>query len=335
MMKCIAATCAEGTKGFFGVPKLGQRRRTLVLSTAHNLICRKGNPMPGLSPVNLSYLAQSKTSAAQALMNLAQFADGPLRLETRVEHGVTVKYLGVRSWSTYFFEKLIATSGEKTAAKLETQKAIDEHVRSFLNNSGITLGYSAEALTADLQSKVVKKCVLPDPVGQLETRGNGKAGTGARNNNADLVETKSRIFRGIGTVPGGLTLAAAPPLKMIADVRLVTGPTFDLHPKTDSTRGQTHRLNDDLPDSGGQASVKKWKKYYLDNLSRFGEVIQTSVVMELQPDSEGDIPEAQRQGAFSAAEEFIRLQKQQGKQVSIMLTVTKLPAVNGSKAALG
>ena len=110
--------------------------------------------MPGLSPVNLSYLAQSKTSAAQALMNLAQFADGPLRLETRVEHGVTVKYLGVRSWSTYFFEKLIATSGEKTAAKLETQKAIDEHVRSCLYNSGFKFGYSAETRTADVPSQV-------------------------------------------------------------------------------------------------------------------------------------------------------------------------------------
>lgn len=73
--------------------------------------------MPNVSAVNLSFLNNNKAGSAAALILLADLSNAPLRLQKKVENGVTVKYLGVRSWPTYFFEKLLATPAQKTKAK--------------------------------------------------------------------------------------------------------------------------------------------------------------------------------------------------------------------------
>lgn len=286
--------------------------------------------MPKLSSVNLNDLHQNKTGAALALMRLAQFADGPLRLKEKVENGVTIRSLGVRSWSTYFFEKLCALPGEKTQAKLQTRKAIDEHVRSFLNNSGLTLGCDTESVVATLQSKVSRKLVLPTPAAEVDGRQTGNAGGQSGSAKSKIAEASGILFRGTGTVPTGLSIAQVPALRMIADVRLVTASTFEKHPKFDSSRGTTFQLS---PVQGkgkpSKATSKdQWKNFYLKNLSDFGRVIQTSVVMELELDSKDDYSLTNVEGAFAAAEEFAALQKQNGKRVSVMVTVPKLPEIN-------
>jgi hypothetical protein len=52
--------------------------------------------------------------------------------------------------------------------------------------------------------------------------------------------------------------------------------------------------------------------------------------MEIQLDANGNCSEANREGACSAAKEFVGFQKFQGKHVSVMLTVPKLPSVNAN-----
>jgi hypothetical protein len=55
--------------------------------------------------------------------------------------------------------------------------------------------------------------------------------------------------------------------------------------------------------------------------------------MEIQLDANGNCSEANREGACSAAKEFVGLQKLQGKHVSVMLTVPELPSVNANSTA--
>lgn len=288
--------------------------------------------MPKLASVNLDNLYQNKTGAAHALMNLAQFADGPLRLKEKVENGVVIRSLGVRSWSTYFFEKLCALPGEKTQAKLQTRKAIDEHVRSFLNNSGIRLGCDTESLVATLQSKVSRKLMLPKPVSEDDGVQTGNAGGRSGNAKIDVIATKGILLRGTGTVPTGLSVAQVPALRMIADVRLVTASTFGKHPRTDASRGATYPLSP-VPGKGKALSVDQWKDFYLKNLSDFARVIQTSVVMELELDPGGGYSADNLAGANAAAKEFAGLQMRSGKRVSVMVAVPTLPALNERNSA--
>lgn len=78
--------------------------------------------------VKLSALADSRSVSAcrSDLSNLAEWANGPLRLERKVENGATVHYLGVRTWPTYFFEKLFASDKQKADARRETMVAIEK-----------------------------------------------------------------------------------------------------------------------------------------------------------------------------------------------------------------
>lgn len=283
--------------------------------------------MPRLSSVNLSFLTQSDTGAAQALMNLAKYADGPLRLQKSVQNGVTIRSLGVRSWPTYFFETFIAWPCEISRAELKAQKAIDQYVRPFLNNSGLTLAVSAESLTANLQARVVGKSILPETVTEVETGGNDNPGMRAESRPPEPVAGKGKMFNGTGTVPTGLSVAVVTPLQMIADVRLVTSETYFNHQKGDGRRGLTYALSAP-PDSRTKASADDYEKYYHHNLMKYASLIGASVVIELQPNADGKCSIRQQNGAWNAAEEFVALQKQNyGKHISIMLTVPTLPLV--------
>ncbi|MET0961306.1 MAG: hypothetical protein ABWY05_00590 [Noviherbaspirillum sp.] len=245
---------------------------------------------------------------------------------------MTVTYLGVRRWSTYFFEKLIATPNQIAKAKVKTQVAIEQNVRSFLNNGGLTLGRSAEAITAALQSNVVGKSVTPTPVPMTAANQEGKVTTRpAYRTTSEVVETKCKIFHGAATVPTGLSIAASAPLRFIANVRLVTEATYKTHPQGDSSKGLTVSQGDFVIDK--RNSVPDYKTQYLARLNFVAGLIATSVVLEVQRDAEGKCSEANQEGARSAAKEFAERQALQGKHVSVMLTVPKLPSVAQPESA--
>jgi hypothetical protein len=282
--------------------------------------------MPNVSSVNLSFLNQNKTESATALIKLADFANGPLRVEKKVENGVKVTYLGVRSWSTYFFEKLIATPAQKANARIKTQAAIEQNVRKFLVNAELKISRNAQDLTAVLQSKVVGKSITPKVIDNAGTDQVSKASTRpAYSMPPEVNETKGMAFRGATTVPAGLSVAVISPLKVIANVRLVTETTLTTHPTSDLRKGVTVSQGPFVSDS--RNGVNDYKTYYLDCLKSVTGLIETSVVLELQRDSGDQCSEANQEGARSAAVEFIGTRRLKGKHVSIMLTVPKLPTV--------
>jgi hypothetical protein len=282
--------------------------------------------MPKVSPVNLSFLNNNRTGSVQALINLATFGSGPLRLEKKVENGVTVTYLGVRSWSTYFFEKLIATPAQVAKAKIKTQAAIEQHVRSFLNNSGLTFGRDPEGLTAALQSKVVGKSVMPESIAEAQADRKGSPGNmPAYRKPPEVLETKGKCFNGATLVPRGLSVAAVSPLRVIANVRLVTEASFQTCPGGVSRKGLTVSQGDFVIDKRNGAH--DYKKQYLDRLNSVAGLIHTSVVLEVQRDDGDACSDANLEGARSAAAEFGNAQKSRGKHVSVMLTVPRLTPI--------
>lgn len=278
--------------------------------------------MPNVSAVNLSFLNNNKAGSAAALILLADLSNAPLRLQKKVENGVTVKYLGVRSWPTYFFEKLLATPAQKTKAKIEAQVAIEQHVRSFLNNSGLTMaGRTADGITATLHSRVIGRLVTKLPVEQ-----EGKATTAPIFQDQEvLIRTKHKTFRGAAIIPTGLSTAVISPLKVIADVRLVTEATFNTSPGQNKLARCT--VSQGAFTSDIQAGIDDYKGQYLASLNSVAAIVNTSVVLEVQPDSNGKCSEANLAGARQAATDFVKTRKSQGKHVSVMLTVPELPLV--------
>lgn len=290
--------------------------------------------MPNVSAVNLSFLNNNKAGSAAALILLADLSNAPLRLQKKVENGVTVKYLGVRSWPTYFFEKLLATPAQKTKAKIEAQVAIEQHVRSFLNNSGLTMaGRTADGITATLHSRVIGRLVTKLPVEQEAALDQeGKATTAPIFQDQEvLIRTKHKTFRGAAIIPTGLSTAVISPLKVIADVRLVTAATFNTSPGQNKLARCT--VSQGAFTSDIQAGIDDYKGQYLASLNSVAAIVNTSVVLEVQPDSNGKCSEANLAGARQAATDFVKTRKSQGKHVSVMLTVPELPLVTQTASA--
>lgn len=290
--------------------------------------------MPNVSAVNLSFLNKNKIGSATALILLADLSKGPLRLQKKVENGVTVKYLGVRSWPTYFFEKLLATPAQKTKAKIEAQVAIEQHARSFLNNSGLTMaGRSADGIIATLHSRVIGRLVTKLPVEQVTALDQeGKATTAPTFQDQELgIRTKHKTFRGAAIVPTGLSVAVISPLKVIADIRLVTEATYSTHPGHDRLTRST--VSQGTFTSDIQAGINDYKAQYLASLNCVAALVNTSIVLEVQPDSKGKCSDANLEGARQAAIAFVETRKLQGKHVSVMLTVPELPPVTQTASA--
>lgn len=66
--------------------------------------------MSGIASVNLTSIkakiaadsSDVPTQLVYQLRALSRQSDGPLRVHSKIENGVTVKYLGVRSWKNFF-----------------------------------------------------------------------------------------------------------------------------------------------------------------------------------------------------------------------------------------
>lgn len=284
--------------------------------------------MPSVSSVNLSFLKNNIAENATALIRLAELSKGPLRVEKKIENGVTVKYLGVRSWSTYFFEKLIATRAQKTEAKINTQVAIEQHVRSFLNNTGLIMeGRSADGITASLHSRATGRLVTPPPVFKKATGGN--KGTAILKKDASTEdELRSARFTttlGKVLVPTGFSLAVVSPLQVIADVRLVTEKTHQDHSGSDKRLGMT--VSQGVFINYARGNPDDYKKQYLASLNGVAKLVESSVVLEVQPGPDDTCSESNLAGARQAAIAFIRTCRLQDKEVSVMLTAPALPTV--------
>lgn len=286
--------------------------------------------MPTNLSVTLNALADTSSSCKSnprlALTKLAESANGPLRLKKKFEKGVVVRYLGVRSWPTYFFEKLLATDEQKANARRKTMVAIEKYVRPFLNEHDVATGsaLSAEQLTERLFSSVTRQPLTGKEIGTSEPYFRSRE---------KFISTPGKFFHGISRVPTGLSFSVGDPLRMIADVHLVrkTGPESYLMGDLKQGRivEQTKFPKID------QMSDFEFEHQYLSMLNNEKGSIQTSVVLELQLDTNGLCSEANLEGARCAAEKFLLSQNHTKKNISIMLIVPALPssvAGSGSSA---
>ena len=122
-----------------------------------------------------------------------------------------------------------------------------------------------------------------------------------------------------------MSVAVISPLKVIANVRLVTETTLAAHPTSNLRKGVT--VSQGLFVSDRRTSGNDYKTYYLDCLKSVTGLIETSVVLELQRDAKGKCSDDNLEGARQAAAAFVKLKKLEGKHVSVMLTVPELPSV--------
>ena len=270
--------------------------------------------------VNLQDLLSCAALKVEALNKLAASDCGPLRLKKKVVGDKTVRYLGVRSWSTYFFEKIIASSKEVRQAKIDTQKAIDEHVRPFLHGVSFLHSSNPEALTRALQARVIRKQISPSLCTDVLAGHNSQTQNGPH-----FLKKTASLFHGTTTVPTGVSFAVVSTLKVIADVRLVSKETFNDAFKKNCRRGLTSTINP-RPLSHFKSSRANYKAYYLAELRKQSENINSSVALELQPDERSYCSNDNMFGAHDAAKEFIKESAEQRERtVSIMLTVPNLP----------
>lgn len=304
--------------------------------------------------VNLRTLNVDPRESVVTLQHLATSSEGPLRLQRR--NGEI--YLGVRTWSTYFFEKCIAWDSEIVKAERDTQLAIEQHVRCFLSASGTTLSADrGDEITLNLHTRAINKLVSR-PV-FVNPRTQSSAAKRAANDSTvrSLDETKHTMANGAILVPKGISFAQLStvvkvkppvsatkepdslidrlfsilkpgvppsPLQVIADVRLVRKETTLSAPAGLLERGTTTVLGQ-LP--SGTLASKNFERFYLGQLNNVADRVKTTIVLELDHDLGTGCSELNITGACNAAEEFIQGQLRRGKHVSVMLAVPALPTL--------
>jgi hypothetical protein len=188
------------------------------------------------------------------------------------------------------------------------------------------LGHDPEELTATLQLMVLKKKGKPQPIVGPDTDKDSQVDKRQGDSPPKYSSARRKMFHGATTVPTGVSMAEVSPLKVIANVRLVTKAYYEEHEKhlsTSLSKGETIRQaaiqNLSNPDS------EYFKKEYLQRLNDNADLIQTSVVLEAQADSTSTCSDANLKGAREAAEQFVQEQRGKNKHVSVMVTVPECP----------
>lgn len=304
-----------------------------------------------MNSLNLRNLSANSVKSIETLQKLAMSSDAPLRLEKR---GGQI-YLGVRTWPTYFFEKIVASEKEIAHTEGKTQKAIEMHVRSFLTDSNTTFNEAeADAVIFNLHKRTTNKLITrPVFLKAVKTPGAEKRQDVHANN--DLRKVNGKRFDDAILVPKGISIAALSTIKkpdnkikniddliqrlitsikspaaknttlhVTADARLVRKETYESATKSLLRGGTTFQLGS-LP-SKIPPSSEDFSKYYKRELNGVATAVKTTVILELHHDLKNDCSKANVQGALNAANRFMDERKLAGKPVSVMLTVPKLPS---------
>lgn len=128
-----------------------------------------------MQTINLMTLAKNASESVTRLTEMATLSSAPLRAEVR--NGQI--HLGVRSWPSYFFEKIVASDLELQQARANTQIAIESHVRAFLNSKDASMDTVKEELIMNLlhtrtTEKLVTRPVLSSAKRQSDTKTEAK-----------------------------------------------------------------------------------------------------------------------------------------------------------------
>lgn len=290
-----------------------------------------------MSQINLLELCWSKTNymhSFKALEELADSKEGPLRIEYKNE----VPHLGIRTWKRYFFEKLWLDDLDIPEIERKTEQTINSYVGTLVQKienppkpkpvSGAVpppktpdLGLFAKRVLYKLKAKALGKDLDP----RVTMEGWMAASTTQPGYRPEKVDSGIvRSHNGKVMVPKGLSMGVVPIENVIADARLLG---FRFMPIEDNN-GQSRYLS--MPDrlktlEPSSFDENDYYQFYKYNLNQVGDG-ETSVAMQLTINSSAGSSEANRHGAWRAADEFIKKRATQCP-VSVLLCTKNLPEV--------
>lgn len=300
--------------------------------------------------INLTTLAKKPVESVNELRRLAMLSDAPLR----IEHEDGKIYLRVRSWPTYFFEKIVAWDSEIAEAETDTQQAIEKYARSFLSNSKTTLDAAeGDLITSLLHTRTLNK-MITRPVFASAAK-TGAANKSRIADNEPAFKEVSRIAsNGAMLVPKGVSIAQinavekravakgkgqhrdAPirsaatnsAFKVLADVRILRKDTIKLATRARLLRAHTVDLENSSYKTDNLGTRQSYETYYRTQLNSVARSISTSVLLELRHDTNAGCSADNVNGALDAANGFIEAQLKSGKHVSVMIAVPELPKID-------
>lgn len=153
--------------------------------------------------INLMTLANDAQVSLGKLTSLAGLSSAPLR----VEHRNGQIHLGVRSWSTYFFEKIVASDLELAQIETRTQIAIEKHVRAFLNSPDMSAEAGKEKLIMDLLHARTLNQTTTKPEFSSSKKQPAAKSEKEKNEKIELRKVTSKPFNEAILVQRGVTIA--------------------------------------------------------------------------------------------------------------------------------
>ena len=276
----------------------------------------------------LNCLKRGYGAKVNALASLANSTDGPLRIKIKNN----VPYLGVRSWPTYFFEKIVCVDSQIKRIEAETEKAILKYIDPFLGaaeariadaNDPALFKFSAESLSFRLQAKAagkgfnlkVEKTVL---LKAFTTKPAYKV--------PSIKRATATAFNGRIAVPSGLSIGVVPVEKVMTDCRLVENIATSLPLSGEAYNADRHdSLPTRKPSNSGYKDMldeeKNFFNFYLQNLRTNTNSFRTSVAIQISSDTATGASAQKRNGVWRAAKVFMRERMEAGASVSVLLCV--------------
>jgi len=241
-----------------------------------------------------------------------------------------VLYMGPRTWGQYFYEKLWLFPAEKEARRLEVRAAIERYVRPWLERKAeASLSANGNDKTPGTvnTSKIIAQ-TAPAGISNLELlerlhcrvytkridaqafySNQPKAPTSLKLDDYCFTSHMRTAFRGITTVPKGLSIAQIAPFKVMADVRIMLPETRLLAEKYGAVGENGTPCKEVLHKMEGNSSTSlQLDKYYYELIKFYGDG-EDKIVLEVQ-----GIDAKHWRAAYSAAIQWIK-----EKKASVML----------------
>lgn len=274
-------------------------------------------------------------SSLTKLEKLADSNEGPLRIE--YEKGIP--YLGIRTWKTFFFEKLVLDDLDIPDIERNTAETIDSFVGGLVeaikkspkkpsalgtmeNSPTPDLGVLSSSILFKLQAKASGTDLKPR-VSTTAWINASTSGPAYRDEKVDLTTVGS--FNGKFIVPKGLSIGTVPIWKVMAEARLLSSSFMSI----EDSSGQSRFLS---PNSKQKKDPSEFEEndyfiFYKLHLERQVKASETSVAIQLVFDIGGGSSEDNQNGAWRAADEFVKKRAAKQQPVSVLLCTANLPKI--------
>ena len=276
--------------------------------------------MPDVNTKNLDAPNVNLARTIADLHKLANSTKGPLRIKID-KNGEPC--IGIRSWPTYFFEKIFCVDTQIEKIEEKTKAKITETIAPFLkfvNSEGSsylktrTIKDSEAIILNKLYTKVEERNLNPN-IGK--TGKSSASTTTPQYNPFNMQLTRGRPHDGMLTVPMGLSVGDIPIEKVVANLRLVPESIASnayYHFIKIPTKAFPEILVDETLEGEDYYSA-----YYDKLFKEYDSEFQGSIAIELAPGSNGCVPAEHSRGAYTAAAKFIKKRSSEDNSISILL----------------